>query len=105
MISEENRVPVFQALSNLAGKGIAESFFCELSADHRSDLIPKVQSVGCGASTAGLDKNMQCNTAHKALWHSVWIAWHYTAMTLTHHDALLSTGIVEHGLPTALSSK
>ncbi|KAF7562890.1 hypothetical protein G7046_g1240 [Stylonectria norvegica] len=88
IISEENRAQLFQALHSL------------------SDLIPKVRTLSFldNASTFGLDQNLQSNNGSKSLWHSVWIAWHYTAITLTHHDALLTTGIVEYGLPTALST-
>ena len=52
-----------------------------------------------------LDDESHGPGAYKNLWHSVWVAWHYAAISLTHHDALLSTGIVEYGIPTALSSK
>jgi hypothetical protein len=57
------------------------------------------------ATGASADGSVHNNNTHGSLWHSVWIAWHYTVMTLTHHDALLTTGIVEYGIPTALSSK
>lgn len=71
------------------------------------DLIPKIRMSGYLNEVAGVsvDGNIQNNSTHKSLWHSVWIAWHYTVMTLTHQDALLTTGIVEYGIPTALSSK
>lgn len=38
-----------------------------------------------------------------ALWNHVWTAWHYAALCLTHQDGLLTNGIVECSLPTAVS--
>src|SRR5258706_5752171 len=29
------------------------------------------------------------------LWHSFWILWHYTSITLSHPDSLLVSGVVE----------
>lgn len=78
IVTEEHRGPILQALMNLA------------------DLIPKRQS-----------KNTTCTpeyTSNNSLWHSVWIAWHYTALCLTHQDALLTTGIVECSIPAAIST-
>ncbi|RFU32365.1 hypothetical protein B7463_g3964, partial [Scytalidium lignicola] len=78
IVTEEHRSPIMQALMNLA------------------DLIPKRQSM-----------NISCNpeyASNKSLWHSVWIAWHYTALCLTHQDALLTTGIVECNIPAAIST-
>ena len=53
----------------------------------------------------GLGEDPQSAGASKISWHSAWIAWHYAAISLTHQDALLTTGIVEYSLPTALSSE
>ncbi|KAL5327498.1 hypothetical protein ACEPPN_005196 [Leptodophora sp. 'Broadleaf-Isolate-01'] len=78
MLTEEHRGPILQALMNLA------------------DLIPKRQSI-----------NVSCTkeyASNRSLWHSVWIAWHYTALCLTHQDALLTTGIVECNIPAAIST-
>ncbi|KPM41829.1 hypothetical protein AK830_g4739 [Neonectria ditissima] len=87
MISEENRAQIFQALHSLA------------------DLIPKLETLNFldDTTTFGID-TVQTDRGNKTLWHSVWIAWHYTALTLTHQDALLTTRIVEPGLPTAIST-
>ncbi|KAH6957897.1 fungal-specific transcription factor domain-containing protein [Ilyonectria sp. MPI-CAGE-AT-0026] len=88
ILSEENRTQIFQALHSLA------------------DLIPKLETLNLLDDTTifGIDENTQPDRGNKTLWHSVWVAWHYTAMTLTHQDALLTTGIVELGLPTAIST-
>lgn len=69
-------------------------------------MIPKIATLGYlnGPGTSGANDTSQCSPASKALWHSVWMTWHYTAISLTHSDALLTTGIVESGLPAALSS-
>lgn len=89
VITEENRASIFQALVNLA------------------DLIPKPKS-GSFSSESGdgvlSNENNSDYTTYRTLWHSVWVAWHYTAMSLTHQDALLTTGIVEYSLPAALST-
>ncbi|KAL4908784.1 fungal-specific transcription factor domain-containing protein [Aspergillus multicolor] len=37
-------------------------------------------------------------------WNHIWIVWHYTALCLTHQDGLLTNGIVEYSLPTAIST-
>ncbi|KAH7140195.1 fungal-specific transcription factor domain-containing protein [Dactylonectria estremocensis] len=88
ILSEENRAQIFQALHNLA------------------DLIPKLETLDLLDDTTifGREENTPSDRGNKALWHSVWIAWHYTAITLTHQDALLTTGIVELGLPAAIST-
>ncbi|KAK7417853.1 hypothetical protein QQX98_004328 [Neonectria punicea] len=69
-------------------------------------LIPKLETLNFLDDTAtfGIDDAAQTDRGNKTLWHSVWIAWHYTALTLTHQDALLTTGIVEPSLPTAIST-
>ncbi|KAI2601887.1 fungal-specific transcription factor domain-containing protein [Hypoxylon sp. NC1633] len=80
IITEANRAPIMQALNNLA------------------ELMPKPDST-TWPIVAGNDP-----TINAALWHPVWMAWHYTAISLTHHDALLTSGIVEYSLPTAIST-
>lgn len=69
-------------------------------------MIPKIATLSYlnGPDTGCANDTSQCSAASKALWHSVWMTWHYTAISLTHSDALLTTGIVESGLPAALSS-
>ncbi len=94
IITEGNRAPIMQALNSLA------------------DLIPKPDSaawsmvVGGGGGSGGgggCDPAAGAN-AGAALWHPVWMAWHYTAISLTHQDALLTSGIVEYSVPTAIST-
>ncbi|KAK9783675.1 putative zinc finger c2h2-type protein [Seiridium cardinale] len=36
--------------------------------------------------------------------HPVWVAWHYTALSLTNEDALLTSFTVEYSLPVAIST-
>lgn len=83
IITEANRAPIMQALNNLA----------ELMPRHDSATWPIV--VGSDPTN---------NHIGAALWHPVWMAWHYTAISLTHQDALLTSGIVEYSLPTAIST-
>jgi hypothetical protein len=39
------------------------------------------------------------------LWHTFWVLWYYTSITLSHPDSLLVSGIVETNLPLAIASK
>ncbi|KAI1389946.1 fungal-specific transcription factor domain-containing protein [Hypoxylon trugodes] len=78
IITEANRAPIMQALNNLA------------------ELMPKPGS-NTWPIVVGTDPT-------STIWHPVWMAWHYTAISLTHQDALLSSGIVEYSLPTAIST-
>ncbi|KAK0381313.1 hypothetical protein CLIM01_01282 [Colletotrichum limetticola] len=43
-------------------------------------------------------------SVESSLWSNVWIVWHYAAMNLTHQEALLTSGIVEYSLPSAVST-
>lgn len=83
IITEGNRAPIMQALNNLA------------------DLIPKPNSPAWSMVVGSDPTNVHSGTA---LWHPVWMAWYYTAISLTHQDALLTSGIVEYSLPTAIST-
>ncbi|KAI0896213.1 fungal-specific transcription factor domain-containing protein [Annulohypoxylon nitens] len=83
IITEANRAPIMQALNNLA------------------ELMPKPGST-TWPIVAGSDPMTSHNSA--ALWHPVWMAWYYTVISLTHQDALLTSGIVEYSLPTAIST-
>ncbi|RDW81492.1 uncharacterized protein DSM5745_05049 [Aspergillus mulundensis] len=74
IIPEHSRAQVMQALDSLA------------------DLMPPRPSA-----TADCPVDVR-------LWNHVWIAWHYTALCLTHQDGLLTNGIVEYSLPTAIST-
>ncbi|KAI1637002.1 fungal-specific transcription factor domain-containing protein [Biscogniauxia mediterranea] len=82
IITEGNRAPIMQALNNLA------------------DLMPRPSSTAWSA----VFNSDSSTSVHAALWHSVWMVWHYTAISLTHQDALLTSGIVEYSLPTAIST-
>lgn len=42
---------------------------------------------------------------HTALWHTFWVLWYYTSITLSHPDSLLVSGIVESNLPLSIASK
>ncbi|PYH93104.1 hypothetical protein BO71DRAFT_484904 [Aspergillus ellipticus CBS 707.79] len=58
------------------------------------DLTPR----GNPASTITPETN------YTVLWHSFWMMWHYTSITLTHPCALLVTGTVESNLPAAIAT-
>ncbi|KAF4123091.1 early growth response protein 1 (egr-1) [Geosmithia morbida] len=77
IISESDRAQVMQALEALA------------------DLMPRV----CSQKAIG-----DPQSPDNSLWNHVWVAWHYTALCLTHQDGLLTSGIVEYSLPTAIST-
>ncbi|KAK6072775.1 C6 zinc finger protein [Seiridium cupressi] len=77
IISEGNRTRVMQALNTLI------------------DLMPK-------PSHANRDMT-SVSAINLVIWHPVWVAWHYTALSLAHQDALLTSGIVEYSLPGAIS--
>lgn len=83
IISEDNRAPIMRALEALA------------------DLMPKITTPGWPYM---FNNDISAPPINPPVWHSVWIAWHYTAMCLTHQDALLTSGIVEYSLPTAIST-
>lgn len=83
IISEGNRAPIMQAMTALA------------------DLMPHSSSP-FGTLVPGI--NQTSSSVDLAAWHPVWIAWHYTAITLSHQDALMTSGIVEYSLPTAIST-
>ncbi|KAL4783651.1 fungal-specific transcription factor domain-containing protein [Aspergillus varians] len=90
IISEPGRAQVMQALDALA----------DLMPRPTTSSSPPAQNpnphVGTGAGLAfPIDIR---------LWNHVWIAWHYTALCLTHQDGLLTNGIVEYSLPTAIST-
>ncbi|KAF4820089.1 hypothetical protein CGCSCA5_v004192 [Colletotrichum siamense] len=74
IISEVNRAPIMQALDSLA------------------DLMRK-PSHDLGSSST-----------KSASWDRVWTMWHYAALSLTHQEALLTSGIVEYSLPNAIST-
>ncbi|KAH9230300.1 hypothetical protein K456DRAFT_1843206 [Colletotrichum gloeosporioides 23] len=74
IISEVNRAPIMQALDSLA------------------DLMRK-PSHDLGSSST-----------NSASWDRVWTMWHYAALSLTHQEALLTSGIVEYSLPNAIST-
>ena len=83
IITEGNRAPIMQALNNLA------------------DLMPRPNSTAWPVVVGSDPVNPHAGTAP---WHPVWMAWNYTAISLTHQDALLTSGIVEYSLPTAIST-
>ena len=83
IITEGNRAPIMQALNNLA------------------DLMPKPNSTAWPVVVSSDPANPHAGAAP---WHPVWMAWNYTAISLTHQDALLTSGIVEYSLPTAIST-
>ena len=83
IISGSNRAPMIQALMALA------------------DLMPRSSSPF--ANLVPGDHEIS-PSVERALWYPVWIAWHYTAISLSHQDALMTSGIVEYSIPTAIST-
>lgn len=87
IVPESARAQVMEALNTLA------------------DLMPTVQQVReTTEANHGPHELDGGATADVGLWNQVWIAWHYTVLCLTHQDGLLTNGVVEYGLPTAIST-
>ncbi|KAL0781933.1 hypothetical protein CaCOL14_003268 [Colletotrichum acutatum] len=83
IISEASRTSIMQALNAL------------------SDIMRKPSLPGtCPLSSPLYDSK----SVESGLWSNVWIVWHYAAMNLTHQEALLTSGIVEYSLPSAVST-
>ncbi|KAF4781915.1 C6 zinc finger protein [Colletotrichum scovillei] len=83
IISEASRTSIMQALNAL------------------SDIMRKPSFPGTYPLGSPLDDS---ETVESSLWSNVWIVWHYAAMNLTHQEALLTSGIVEYSLPSAVST-
>ncbi|KAL4961193.1 C2H2-type zinc finger protein [Aspergillus stella-maris] len=80
IISEPGRAQVMQALDALA------------------ELMPSQAAQQSSIATTS------SYPVDPRIWNHVWVAWHYTALSLTHQDGLLTNGIVEYSLPTAIST-
>lgn len=80
IVSESSRAQVMQGLDALA------------------DLMPQI-----GPRTATYEVNAP-SIEPTAPWNHIWIFWHYAALSLTHQDGLLTSGIVEYSLPAAIST-
>ncbi|KXH31793.1 hypothetical protein CSIM01_09468 [Colletotrichum simmondsii] len=83
IISEASRTSIMQALNAL------------------SDIMRKPSLPGTCPLSSPLDNS---ESVESSLWSNVWIVWHYAAMNLTHQEALLTSGIVEYSLPSAVST-
>ncbi|KZF19600.1 hypothetical protein L228DRAFT_36905 [Xylona heveae TC161] len=72
-----------------------------------AELVPKRNTKATtieeflGLSTRPDVHNAKSNSP---MWHTFWILWHYTAISLSHPDSLLVTGIVETSLPCAVAT-
>ncbi|KAK1676039.1 fungal-specific transcription factor domain-containing protein [Colletotrichum godetiae] len=83
IISEASRTSIMQALNAL------------------SDIMRKPSLPGLCPVTNPPDES---DSVESSLWSNVWIVWHYAAMNLTHQESLLTSGIVEYSLPSAVST-
>ncbi|KAK1482906.1 hypothetical protein CABS01_02642 [Colletotrichum abscissum] len=83
IISEASRTSIMQALNAL------------------SDIMRKPSFPRTCPLSSFLDDS---ESVESSLWSNVWIVWHYAAMNLTHQEALLTSGIVEYSLPSAVST-
>lgn len=93
------------ALNNLVGMNQvnpSQDLIARLT--QKTDLIPRGNATATDLPAA-LSNGIYEFPTNKTLWHSVWTTWYYTAMTLSHQEALLCTGIVECNLPAAISSR
>lgn len=67
-----------------------------------AELIPR-PSPPPSASFAHPDKTNE-DGQFAPLWHSFWLTWRYTSITISHPDSLLVTGVVETNLPAAIAT-
>ncbi|KAJ3580228.1 hypothetical protein NPX13_g335 [Xylaria arbuscula] len=81
IIPEGNRTSMMQALNALA------------------DLMCKPENLYWSNASGKVD---QIASQNIELWNHVWIMWHFTTMSLTHQDSLLTSGIVEYSVPSAI---
>ncbi|KAK6207025.1 early growth response protein 1 (egr-1) [Colletotrichum tabaci] len=87
ILTDKQHAQISQAL-----KGIAE-------------LVPRNQKPVFSFFDFGrMDTLLPDSSDQTPLWHTFWILWYYTSITLSHPDSLLVSGVVESNLPLAIAS-
>lgn len=87
ILTDKQHAQISQAL-----KGIAE-------------LVPRNQKPVFSFFDFGRMDVLPDGSDQTPLWHTFWILWYYTSITLSHPDSLLVSGVVESNLPLAIASK
>jgi hypothetical protein len=70
-----------------------------------AELVPRKQKPIFNFFNFGQMETYPETKDETPLWHTFWILWYYTSITLSHPDSLLVSGIVESNLPLAIASK
>jgi hypothetical protein len=70
-----------------------------------AELVPRKKKSSLNYSDFFQITDMDMVQDESPLWHSFWIMWYYTSITLSHPDSLLVSGVVESNLPLAIASK
>ncbi|OBR16507.1 Early growth response protein 1 (Egr-1) [Colletotrichum higginsianum IMI 349063] len=87
ILTDKQHAQISQAL-----KGIAE-------------LVPRNQKPVFSFFDFGrMDTLLPDSSDQTPLWHTFWILWYYTSITLSHPDSLLVSGVVESNLPLAIAT-
>ncbi|GKT50501.1 uncharacterized protein ColSpa_10682 [Colletotrichum spaethianum] len=87
ILTDKQHAQISQAL-----KGIAE-------------LVPRNQKPVFSFFDFGrMDTLVPDGSDQTPLWHTFWILWYYTSITLSHPDSLLVSGVVESNLPLAIAT-
>ncbi|KAK0650599.1 hypothetical protein DIS24_g6710 [Lasiodiplodia hormozganensis] len=92
ILTEAQHGQISQALRNIA----------ELAPQPQHHRHPAAASSS-SSSTSALSTSATTEGNHP-LWHSFWLTWRYTSLTLSHSDALLVSGVVETNLPAAIAT-
>lgn len=67
-----------------------------------AELIPR--PCPSSASSPSFSTTTKEDGQFAPLWHSFWLTWRYTSITISHPDSLLVTGVVETNLPAAIAT-
>ncbi|KXH27599.1 elongation factor 1-gamma [Colletotrichum salicis] len=86
ILTDKQHAQISQAL-----KGIAE-------------LVPRNQKPVFSFFDFGRMDVLPDGSDQTPLWHTFWILWYYTSITLSHPDSLLVSGVVESNLPLAIAT-
>ncbi|KAE9582191.1 hypothetical protein CGMCC3_g1836 [Colletotrichum fructicola] len=70
-----------------------------------AELVPRSQKPVFSFFDFGrMDVLPDSHDDQTPLWHTFWILWYYTSITLSHPDSLLVSGVVESNLPLAIAT-
>ncbi|KAL3418515.1 elongation factor 1-gamma [Phlyctema vagabunda] len=69
-----------------------------------AELVPRNQKPSFNFFDVGRIHDYPEPQKDTPLWHTFWILWYYTSISLSHPDSLLVSGIVEVNLPLAIAT-